>query len=283
VRSIARQAEPLLPHTAREALGPLTRLAVFADGEGFPSQAEMWLSRELIERFIAVGCPGTTEATRANYRGWLLRVREAVIGPELATGRPAKLSASAASRPYTRSEQAALWSWATSQSTHELRHGCTTLLALGLGAGLDSAEIVPLHSHDVRTAGNGAIVVNVRGRRARPVVCRRPFEQVLAECATSSARSGEATYLFRPGAHARAKNTVTNFLARTADAPPSTPTLKLSRARATWLVGLIDDQLPLPVIVAAAGVDTLHALSRFLPFVRPVTAPQAAELLRGQP
>lgn len=281
VRATVKMADPLLTYTARELLGPLAKLALFADAEGMPATAEVWLSKELIERFVQVGCPAASEATRGNYRSRLLRLREAAIGPDLATGRPVKLSASAASRPYSPAETAALWAWALAQPTAELRHGCQVLLALGLGCGLDSPEVVPLRAHDVRSAEGGAVAVNVRGRRARLVLCRRPWEAVLTKVAREATMPGTASWLFRPRSQARAKNTVTNFLARTAK-DPACPPLVQGRARATWLVGLIDDGVRLPVIVAAAGVDTLHALSRIMPFVRAVPAREAGSQLRGK-
>ncbi|WP_432058190.1 hypothetical protein [Streptomyces sp. bgisy022] len=257
-------------------------MALFADAEGMPAAAEVWLSKELIERFVQVGCPAASEATRGNYRSRLLRLREAVVGPDLVTGRPVRLSASAVSRPYSPSETAALWAWALAQPTAELRHGCQVLLALGLGCGLDSPEVVPLRAHDVRAADDGAAAVNVRGSRPRLVLCRRPWEAVLAKVVREATVPGTASWLFRPRSQARAKNTVTNFLARTAK-DPACPPLVQGRARATWLVGLIDDGVRLPVIVAAAGVDTLHALSRIMPFVRTVPAPDAGAQLRGEP
>jgi hypothetical protein len=281
VRQIVREADPLLPYKATELLGPLAKLAVFADGEGLPAAPQAWLSPEFIERFIQVGCPAVGEATRGNYRSRLLRLREAVISPPLRTGKPVKLSASDPSRPYTTAEQAALWGWAAGQSTAALRSGCRVLLALGLGVGLDSPEVVPLRAHDVRACpGNGVVTVSVRGPRARLVVCRRRFERVLADEADRAGRPGQATYLFRPGHASRGKNTVTNFLARTAK-DPKVPALSMGRVRSTWLVGLIDEGLPLTVIVSASGVKTLHGLSRVLPYARATQADEAANWLRG--
>ncbi|MFD5062396.1 hypothetical protein [Streptomyces sp. NPDC058394] len=54
----------------------------------------------------------------------------------------------------------------------------------------------------------------------------------------------------------------------------------MGRVRSTWLVELFVERLPITVIVAAAGVDTLHGLSRILPFLDPVSADEAARLLR---
>ncbi|MFF4405216.1 hypothetical protein [Streptomyces sp. NPDC001404] len=281
MRQIVREADPLLPYKATELLGVLAKLALFADAQGVPAEARTWLSAEFIERFIQVGCPGVGEATRGNYRSRLLRLREAVNGPPLVTGMPVKLSASDVSRPYSPAEQVALWGWAAGQPTAALRSGCRVLLALGLGVGLDSAEVVPLRAHDVRTAGaGGPVTLAVRGPRQRLVVCRRRIERVLAEEAGAVVREGQASYLFRPAATGRGKNTVTNFLARTVK-NPKVPALSMGRARATWLVALIDEGLPLTVIVAASGVRTLHGLSRVLPFARPAHAQLAGELLRG--
>lgn len=287
VRATVRSAEPLDRYTAGELMGALAKLALFADGEGHLADRRAWLSRELIERFVLVGI-SASDRTKANYRSKLLLLREAVIGSDCRTGKPVKLSASTLSKPYTQAEISALWSWAVGQPTEGLRAGCKILLSLGLGCGLDSPEVIPLLAHDIRRP-NGrrrhgvedrAVVVAVRGRRERLVVCRRSWERVLEEEAARF--DGQAAYLFRPGVQARAKNTVTNFLAR-AHTAPRTPSLKMARLRATWLVELIETNVPLRIIVAAAGLDTLHGLSRILPHVRPIAAGEAGAILRGEP
>ncbi|MFF7601073.1 hypothetical protein [Streptomyces mirabilis] len=284
VRRVVRRADPVLPYKARELLSALAQLALFCNGEGLPGTAEVWLSREAIERFIAVGCPNVGESTRGNYRTRLLRLREVVLGGECRTGKPARLSASFPNRPYSRTELADLWGWAGGQPTEELRWGCKTLLALGLGVGLDSPEVIPLRVHDVRAAasGKGPVVVATRGSRKRDILCRRPWEGVLASAVDRLATPGVAQYLFRPNCHSRGTNTVTNFLARSQPSP-NAPRLVTGRLRSNWLVELFEERLPITVIVAAAGVDTLHGLSRILPFLPAVTAEEAARLLRGGP
>ncbi|WP_254885669.1 hypothetical protein [Streptomyces sp. NA02950] len=242
----------------------------------------MWLSREVIERFIDIGCPQVKESTRGNYRSRLLRLRELVIGGECRTGKPAELSASSANPPYRPKELADLWGWACGQPTDELRWGCKTLLALGAGVGLDSPEVIPLRAHDVRHSARmrGPVVVKTRGSREREILSRRPWEAVLASAAERLETPGAASYLFRPNCHSRGTNTVTNFLARTKPDPGS-PRLSMGRLRSTWLVDLFESRVPITVIVAAAGVDTLHGLSRILPFLSGLPADEAAALLRG--
>lgn len=298
VRATVAAALPFTPYPAGELMGVLAKLALFADAEGQPLQAGLWLTREYIERFVLVGCASVGEATRANYRSKLLRLREAVNGGDCMTGKPARLSGSSASHPYTGAEQAALWAQACGQPNAELRDGMTVLLALGLGCGLDSSEIIPLRGGDIRTTrddrqapreadsaptannGTGPVVTAVRGRRSRLVVCRRPWEQILAHQAARLADPNG--YIFRPGASKRAGNIVTNFISRTHPAP-GTPHLKTTRLRSTWLVSLIEAGLPLHVIVTAGGLTSLHALSRLMPYVQRVAPGEAAQLLRGSP
>ncbi|MFJ8550874.1 hypothetical protein [Streptomyces sp. NPDC093676] len=282
VRRVVRLADPLLPYQARELLSVLTQLALFCNGEGLPGKAEVWLSREAIERFIAVGCPTVSDSTRGNYRSRLLRLSEVVLGGECRTGKPAKLSASTPKSPYSRTELADLWGWASGQPTEELRWGCKTLMALGLGVGLDSPEAMHVRVHDVRrTPGDGgSVVVVTRQPRKREILCRRPWEGVLAAAADRLDTTGNARYLFRPNCYSRGSNTVTNFLDRTQPSP-HVPRLAMGRLRSNWLVELFEERLPITVIVAAAGVDTLHGLSRILPFLRAVPAEEAARLLRG--
>jgi hypothetical protein len=283
VRRAVQLAAPVVPYKATELLGALTQLALFCFGEGMPVSAEIWLTRESIERFIAVGCPHVGGSTRGNYRTRLLRLHEVVIGRECRTGKPAKLSGSSPNQPYSRTELADLWGWATGQPTDELMWGCKTLLALGAGCGLDSPEVIPLRGHDVRCSpATGSVVVATRGSRRREILCRRPWEGVLAAAAKRLETPGTASYLFRPSSLARGANTVTNFLARTKPSQ-DVPRLVMGRLRSTWLATLFHERVPITVIVAAAGVDTLHGLSRVLPFLTSPSPEEAAALLRGEP
>ncbi|MFB4301057.1 hypothetical protein [Actinomadura sp. NTSP31] len=341
VRRAVRRGAPSAVYPARELMGVLTRLALFADAEGYPLQAELWLTREYIERFAAVGCCDLSQATRANYRSKLLRLREALLGGDCLTGRPAQLPGSGANPPYSIIEQAQLYTWVAGQPTQELRRGLTVLLAAGLGCGIDSTEIARLRIGDVRSSGparrlpepatavdggnegpatgrdrgqdtsqdtaqrrtpdqvqangdrpdhadhadhaddEGAVRLAVRGRRARIVVCRRPWERVLDDLAGQAGRDhGDDAYLFRPGVANRGGNLVTNFVAR-AHPAPATPAFKTGRLRASWLVSLISEGVPLQALVAAAGLQTLHGLSRIMPHLPAVPADTAATILRG--
>lgn len=276
VKATVARALPDTTYRARDLLTALTRLAVFADHHGHPVDAKRWLDPDVVEHFTAVALAGIAPASRANYRARLTSIRTAAFGPTGPGTQP--LSGSKASPPYSRADKAALWAWAGGQSTTELRRGLRLLLALGLGCGLDSPETIPLRGHDVRTLADGACVVAVRGARTRLVLCSRPYERTLAEAAQLAGTG----WLFRPASHARGSNTVTNFTARAAP-DRKVPRLVMGRCRATWLVERMNVPIPLPVLLAAAGLDSLHALSRFLPHLQSIGPDQAAAILREMP
>lgn len=277
-RAVAR-AKPVSPKQARDWLGALTHAVAYADACGRPATAETVLTPEAIEWFLATGCGHIRESSRGNRRGRLHHLRRALLGPDLLTGEPAAYSGSDSSRPYTEAEQSRLYSCARFQPTAQLRYGMLALLALGFGCALDSPEIIPLRTQDVRIAPSGLVAVAVGGDRARVVLCRTAWAPVLAEVAAWAAQPGEARYLFRPRSYARGTNTVTNFIAR-AKASPGTPSLVQGRARATWLVDAVEARMHLPTLMAAAGLTTLRSIDRIMPYVRNLTAEQAAAALR---
>lgn len=279
-RRAVTRAKPNTPKQAREWMGALAHATAHADLCGRPATAEQVLAPESVEWFLATGCLHLSDGTRGNYRGRLGHLRRALFGPDLATGKPAAYAGSDSSRPYSTAEQSSLFASARFQPTAELRHGSLTLLALGLGCALDSPEIIPLRAHDVRVAPNGEVAVAVRGRRGRLVLCRTSWAPVLADAAAQAAEPGQVRYLFRPSGYARNPNTVTNFIARTKTSP-GTPPLVMGRARATWLVDAIEARMHLPTLMAAAGLTTLRSIDRIMPYVRNLTAEQAAAALKG--
>ncbi|RKT51873.1 hypothetical protein [Saccharothrix australiensis] len=266
VRALVSRAGPGLPYDAAELMSVTARLAMFCDGHGITDPTS-WLEPTTVDWFLDLGCVGLSRHTRSTYRARLRRLSEAVCGVD--GGKPVPLSASDTSRPYTAGELAALWSWARGQPTAALRDGCQQLLVLGLGCGLSADEVIDLHAGCVREVGNGAVVVEITGRRSRTVICRDRWETVLAD----QSRRSHPGFLFRPHA-VRAKNLVSNFLART-HRGPTTPQVRVSRLRDTWLAEHLAAGTPLTVLVAIAGLDGLSSLDRLLPHLPAVDARRA--------
>jgi hypothetical protein len=202
-----------------------------------------------------------------------------VLGPDLSSGDRQRLAGSHARAPYTAPQLGRLWEWAGAQPTPALRTGLKTLMALGLGCGLDTPEAQLVRArHVYQDRDTGATLVAVPGARARVTVCRYTWERVLRGAA---AALDPGRFLVRPEAQTRGKNTVANFLAR-AHTPLGAPRLSMGRARSTWIVELVDANIPLTTLIAAAGVDTLHGLSRLMPYFAPADPDIARQLLRGR-
>lgn len=108
VRRIVRLAEPRTTYSVGQLMHAAARLALYADALGMQPTAQTWLTREMIESFIAAGCQNAAPATRGNYRSRLLRLRALVLGPDLASGTAARLSGSRSSRPYNPDERSEL-------------------------------------------------------------------------------------------------------------------------------------------------------------------------------
>ncbi|MBF8192486.1 hypothetical protein ITP53_43770 [Nonomuraea sp. K274] len=256
VARIVAAPEPCTPAMARLFLGTLTALARFAEARGYPARGTVWLSEELICAFTEQGCAHLSASTRASYASRLRRLALAAG----VNGRAVPLSATDTARPYEAAEVGRLWAAAAGQRTPELRADARLLIGLGAGCGLSAAEIGWVRAHDVR-ACPAAVVVAVRGVRARLVVARRPFEQPLAEAAAS--RMGQVVYLLAPHRFKARERAASATLAKIR-LPEQAPALATRRLRATWLAALLEAGVSLPVIAAVAGIDNLAVLTAML-------------------
>ncbi|MEO7616620.1 MAG: hypothetical protein ABIS86_21755 [Streptosporangiaceae bacterium] len=279
VRRIVARADPGSPELAQELLLVTARLAVFAHNDGYPPQAPVLLARELIDRFVTVGCGNLSKGTRDRYTRQLTKLREAVL-----QGRDHRIPAQtlweiSPWRPYSPEQMRDLWWWARGQRTELLRQGCKMLMCLGYGCGLLPPAIVDVRMRDVLRSGDRAhLEVVVQGEAYRPpAVCLESWEDHLLAELPKNAEPGSP--VFRPGSATRTVSLVSGLLAR-ADLSPDTPTLQLSRLHATWFVGRIDARVPLDVIFAQAGPHTRRTLDRVTPYLTATDPDEAARLLR---
>jgi len=247
------------PYTESELTLVVRLLTEWSTSQGLELTAHAVLARGNISRFIDNGLSNRAAATRSDYRSKLLRVAEALLPSELAPRRLTPLQSSEASAPYSSEEQRALAMWARSQ-TKARRVDARVLLALGMGAGLSSGEIVTIKTGDITPTMDGAVLVHVREGRPRLVPALRKWEKILLERSRSLSPDD---FLFVAGRNGGGKNLITNFIAR-GDAAVH---VQSQRLRSTWLVTQMSACTPLAELAEAAGVDSLEALTRYLPFV----------------
>ena len=235
------------------AAAPLTRWAVrYA---GLPLDPTAIFDRDVIDRFVSTSDQYRTKASKNTIRSRLLRISEALLTPDAIVEALRPLGSSDPSAPYSAAEQVALRSWATVQPTTEKRRSAGALLALGIGAGLSGKEIIECKATDLVLDVDGVVVL-VRGDRARRVPVTRAWEDGLRT------QNVADSPLFREGQSGENPNLISDFVSRSR----GKIALQARRMRATWIVAHLDAGTPTVDLLLAAGVKTLEAFDRFVPF-----------------
>jgi integrase len=209
---------------------------------GTPLERKRIFRRATVEEFIHLAMTRYTKGSRATHRATLWLMIETLNPADLNRSRR-PISRSAPTKPYSDPEVAALYSWATSQGTEHRRRDAIALLALGLGAGLASRELLGVRVQDLDTR-TGRIQVIVWEGRPR-VVPLHPDD-----------------WLFRPGRLSASSGQVTDFLLRARTDLDVRP----SRMRATWLVDQLLRGTPPQELLRIAGLKNLAALDKLAIF-----------------
>lgn len=260
------------PYSDRELLIAASRLTAWSTSvAGNDLDVGIVFHRRTIGRFAATALDDLAPASRANYRARLLRMAE-VLAPVPALSRLRPLQPSAPAKPYTERQVVQLRAWAAGQTAQSRIANARTLLALGLGAGLSAVEIGTVRASDLDV--DRGVVVRVSGERRREVPVLHAWEEPLIERAR---QLPPGTFVFREKHTVFYPNLISNFVERSG--PGLRP--QTSRMRATWLVHHLQRGTPVPVLLDAAGVTSLEALTRYLKFVVAPDPDVARQLLRG--
>ncbi|WP_298381444.1 hypothetical protein [Ferrimicrobium sp.] len=277
VRDVVRDVQYATSKPVLNLLPVMARYVLWSwQTAGLPLEREVLLQRELIEEFINHGCPGVRKTSLATYRSRLLLMRKILLEAEGIRVRAASTPFPAVdpARPYTVRDLAALRSWADGQHTATRIRDAKVLLALGAGAGLRTEDLVRVTVNDVQMDDLG-VLINVHGRHPRSVPVLAEWEEPI-KTAVSSIPKGKP--LFGEGRTSYNNNGVSNFLSRATGAglKPS-----LARLRITWIVHHLTLGTPVVLLMQAAGIATLEAFDRYLPYVPDAGTLAFREALRG--
>jgi integrase len=262
------------PYDELELKVAATKLAAWARTHaGFPLENDVLFRREVIANFIATGAPEYRPAARGNLRSQLLRMSEILL-PANAPRRLRPLPPSDPTTPYSEQEVALLRVWANTESTTARIANANVLLALGLGAGLSASEIGNVRVDDL-LADDLGVVVRVTGERAREVPVLHAWESALLNRrqALSAGR-----FVFRENHGKFYPNLVSNFVARSHVIGPLPQT---QRMRTTWIVHHLARGTPVKALLDAAGVESLEAFTRYVPFLPRLRSAEARVALQS--
>lgn len=226
---------------------------------GFELDEATIFRRDVIANYVATGANEYKPAGRGNLRSQLLRMAEILL-PETAQRRLPPIPASDPTRPYRAAEIQSLRAWAEWQSTSARRANARTLLALGLGAGLSAVEIGTLRVDDMQVDDLG-VLIHVRAERTRDVPVLRDWEQDLI---VRTKLLAPGSWAFRENHNEFYPNLISNFVNRS---KVTVVRPQAQRMRTTWLLTHLAAGTPLRPLMAAAGIQSLSALNRYLGFL----------------
>jgi integrase len=216
--------------------------------------------RFLVQQFVHLGMDAYSVGSRATHRSALWRMVE-VLNPTDVDDGHRSLGRVAAIAPYNDVELTRLYSWSRGQTTAHRRKDAAALLALGLGAGLATRELLAVRSDDV-VIGETGTLVRVQAGRARVVPVLPEWRRTLAHAASDAEKGA---LLFRPGRQSGAEGQVTDFITRSR----TTVDVRPSRMRSTWLLNHLANGTSARELLRISGLKNYAALDKIADFLQP--------------
>lgn len=224
---------------------------------GTPLEVPRIFRWRVLEEFIHRGMTGYLSGSRATHRSALTLVVE-VLNPADVRPDHRPIPRSKPTEPYTSVEVASLYGWATSQGTARRKQDALALLALGLGAGLATREILGVKAADIDSRTDQLLVMVWEGRpRVVPILesWQSSMRQVIQEASPDS-------WLFRPGRTSATSGQITDFLQRARTHSDVRP----ARMRTTWLLEQLAAGTAPADLLRISGLKNLAALDKITHF-----------------
>ena len=233
----------------------------------------------LVEAYLAGPVAASPDSTRATVRSALRRaVRR--LAPASA---PQVISYQPVQPPYTPFECASLVRLARNQPTATLRRELSAIVALGLGAGLSSAEqrgVTPESIVEGELDATPALFVKVGGATPRTVVVRATYEGLLREVLDLHRKAGRKPTDPLYGLSKTRHNVTSPVTQRAKTALTTGVDVDPARLRSTWLVAVMSAPVPLGALLRASGLRSARMLVDLLAYCPEPDEAAVASILR---
>jgi integrase len=270
-RAVVARAGPATPARAKALLFAASRLACFAERVGLELEPRVVLCEATVERFVLVGCPGVSPATRRTLRTNLRALARALERyPEPA---PVPRARERAKRPYSPTEVDGFLRLCDAQATRARRMRSSALVCLGAGAGIITGELRHVRGSDV-VCRAGGMIVEVGGARSRAVPVLERYHGRLLEAAAF------AGWRYLIGGRNPDRRNVTDTLSAMLSTDSSLPRLQSGRLRSSWLVECAR-QIGLGAFMQAAGVSCSQRLGDLAAQLPAATEDELVAMLGG--
>ena len=263
-RNVVLDVHPQTPRTAIQAMRTVSQFVFWAHRQGLPLDRETVFTPDVVERYIATGCTHFSEASRATRRSDLRRFSARVTRKAPWAPAPPRLRGDYAVVPYTPAEVERLLDVAQQQRTAIRRRRLTSVLALGLGAGVYAREIWRL-STDNLIERHGRLCLDVPGQNARIVPITPPHDETLERIRREDPGSTLLGFVAREWDRSRLWHLIED-----GEIPPDCPSIKLSRLRATWMLGHLVNRVHLNGLAQVAGVTSWKTFGHLMGHMPPL-------------
>jgi hypothetical protein len=264
VRAAVRAFGPKTDKRAISALCWATYLAGWATETGHPLRTDSVFHPDTVEEYMAARLASSADPRTVATEGSLLRDLSKALCPKLRARTRTQIPRSVDDTPYSPSDVDQLIAQAGGLNTRTRRRYAGAMLAIGLALGPHGGEYPRIEPMHVVRFGEEVLVELRRsaGGPTRTVTALPEYAGLLEAAAARAVEAGD-TYLL--GGTRPTANRVSAVLADVASTP-WTVELAPSRLRTTYLVGLLRQSHPVTELLTQAGVTSLGALDRVLPF-----------------
>ena len=254
VRDCCTLMEPAEGNTSLRWLGVTTRYFAWCVQGGHDFS--------ITEDKIVAHCAGLTLMPRT-VQGNMARLRalgraQGTVFPPMTIVWPSRKDGSRSI--FTPEELERWWQVACHQPSPLRRRDLCTIIALGAGAGLTSAECVALSASDVEghPHDSGILLVHLPDRVVPVDSLWVPrLHELVATC------PGE--YLFRQSD--KVQRDLMTTVKRRVKTPAGLPGLTMRRLRSTWMVSMMSRRLTVPELYSISGVRSASVLQELAPYV----------------
>jgi hypothetical protein len=251
---------------ARSRMGQVSRLVIHTHlVRGLPLKREIVFDSRNVETYIKAAIkPGPpAEVLRTRLFNFAGQIHE--FDPARRAKGPRRTRKAAG--PYSAKEVRRIVSQGGTRSTAIRRHNWLTLASFGAGFGLIGREVVPLTSNDL-IVFDDHIEVLVKGDRARRVICRREWEEIVREVVTEAA---ETPFLvWTPDGGQMSPQRVPGYLEVYSSWDTS---FSMERMRSTFIVRHLVDGTSLIHLMGMLGIHTLSSMTELIQYALPDIAP----------
>ena len=226
---------------------------------------------DLVEDYCALQLKGTVK-TRGKTRSALRRLGRVLV-PDLWDETAERYYDSEVLEPYTAGELDTLVRHATNLRALTGNPAPLAIIAVGRGAGLHAPDYRATWAEHVHVV-DGVPVADV----GPPCPRRVPLHRDWADLALDAAADLHGRLLT-----GGTDTTRHNLVSKAAERFNRDCAVRLhaTRLRHTWMLGLLNDGVPVDVIAKAAGISHLHTLERLLGRIAPRPAEQTVTWLTG--